>query len=141
MARPSRSIRSMQRTSWDLHHVARHAAAASLPSRAADASIQHRRHSPRLTRTAPPANRDAQRGHSRPPSRSSRTSQAATRLAVPAVAGFPDGACGHVGRPAWPHVHPNFLFFSPFLKKFHKYTPGCKISKSRPLARRHRCWR
>ena len=36
---------------------------------------------------------------------------------------------------------PNFLFFSLFLKVFHKYVPGGKISESGPLAQRHRCWR
>ena len=39
------------------------------------------------------------------------------------------------------HSLPTFLFFSPFLKFFHKYAPGGMISKSRPLARRHRWWR
>ena len=36
---------------------------------------------------------------------------------------------------------PNFLFLAIFWKKIHKYAPGGKISKSGPLARRHRCWR
>ena len=33
-----------------------------------------------------------------------------------------------------------FYFLAFFLKFFHKYAPGGKISKSRPLARRHSCW-
>ena len=36
---------------------------------------------------------------------------------------------------------PKFLFFSPFLKNFHKYVPRGMFSKSGPLARRHRWWR
>ena len=36
-------------------------------------------------------------------------------------------------------VCPNFLAL--FSKKFHKYVSRGKILKSRPLARRHRCWR
>ena len=33
-----------------------------------------------------------------------------------------------------------FYFLALFLKKIHKYAPGEKISKSGPLARRHRHW-
>ena len=38
-------------------------------------------------------------------------------------------------------LRPNFLFFSPFLKKIHKYVPEGMLSKSGPLAQRHRWWR
>ena len=34
-----------------------------------------------------------------------------------------------------------FFVFSPFLKNFHKYAPRGMLSKSRPVARRHRWWR